>query len=213
MSDADAPAKSLLYIADPMCSWCYGFAPVVEALVDQFGDRLPIHLIVGGLRAGNTAVMTDADKRSIASHWQKVREATGQPFDFGLFERNDFAYDTEPACRAVVTMRLLNPPLTLAYMAAVQRAFYAENRDTTQDAVLADVAAEAGIDREMFFAEMISPEARNATMRDFLIAQEAGVKGFPTLMAGDGEGRYLIVANGYRPLDGLPEALEAWLEA
>ena len=25
----------LLYVMDPMCSWCWGFAPVAEALVEQ----------------------------------------------------------------------------------------------------------------------------------------------------------------------------------
>ena len=206
-------AKHLLYVADPMCSWCYGFAPVIEGIAAHFGERLPINLMMGGLRAGNTKPMTDADKKSIAGHWRKVADATGQPFDFGLFERNGWIYDTEPACRAVVTMRLLNPRLALAYKARVQSAFYAENRDTTQDAVLADVAEEAGVDREMFFAELQSPEARNATMRDFLLAQEAGIRGFPTLLAGDGTGKYLLITNGYRPLDGLPQALERWLAA
>lgn len=205
--------KHLLYVADPMCSWCYGFAPVIEALADHFGARLPINLLMGGLRAGNTRPMADADKRTIAGHWRNVAERTGQPFDFGLFERDGWIYDTEPACRAVVTMRILNPRLALGYKALVSQAFYAENRDTTKDAVLADIAAEAGVEREMFFAELISPEARNATRRDFVTAQEAGIRGFPTLLAGHGTGKYLIITNGYRPLDGLPEALEKWLEA
>ena len=211
MTETRAAPKHLLYVADPMCSWCYGFAPVIRGIAEHFGDRLPVSLLLGGLRAGNTKPMTETDKRTIAGHWSKVQQATGQPFDFGLFEREGWVYDTEPACRAVVTMRLLNPRLALAYKARVQAAFYAENRDTTRDSVLADVAAEAGVDREMFFAELQSPEARNATMRDFLTAQEAGIRGFPTLLAGDGEGHYLVVANGYRPLDALPDALEKWL--
>ncbi len=207
------PHKHLLYVADPMCSWCYGFAPVIDALADQFGTRLPISLLMGGLRAGNTKPMSDNDRQSIAGHWHKVAAATGQPFDFGLFERENWVYDTEPACRAVVTMRLLNPGVALGYKNRVQRAFYAENRDTTDERVLAEVAGEAGIDRDMFFGELTSPEGKNATFRDFLTAQEMGIRGFPTLLAGDGTGQYLLVTNGYRPLEGLPEALEKWLAA
>jgi putative protein-disulfide isomerase len=211
--ESTAPPRHLLYVADPMCSWCYGFAPVIEGLAEHFGDRLPVNLMMGGLRAGNTSPMTPEDKQSISGHWRKVAAATGQPFDYGLFERDGWIYDTEPACRAVVTMRLLNPRLALAYKSRVQQAFYAENRDTTAEPVLADIAAEAGVDREMFFAELVSPEARNATFRDFLTAQESGIRGFPTLLAGDGTGNYLVVTNGYRPLDGLPDALEKWLES
>ena len=205
--------KHLLYVADPMCSWCYGFAPVIDGLADHFGDRLPITLLMGGLRAGNTKPMTDADKTTIAGHWRNVAERTGQPFDFGLFDREGWIYDTEPACRAVVTMRLLNPRVALAYKSRVQTAFYAENRDTTDDGVLADIADEAGVDRAIFLKETTSPEARIATQKDFQQAQEAGIRGFPTLLAGDGAGKYLMITNGYRPIDGLPEALERWLEA
>lgn len=208
-----APQKHLLYVADPMCSWCYGFAPVIERLADNFGDRLPVQLLMGGLRPGTTAIATDGDKETTLGHWRRVHDATGQRFDFEAHKaRQNWSYDTEPACRAVVTMRLLNPMLALAYKAHVQRAFYAEGRDTTKDAVLADIAGELGVEREMFFAELISEEARRETQRDFAAAKRAGIHGFPTLLAGDGEGRYLLVTNGYRPLDGLPQALERWLE-
>ena len=210
----EGPGKHLLYVADPMCSWCYGFSPVIAEIADDFGERLPIQLMMGGLRAGNTKPMTDEDKATIAGHWRKVQLATGQPFDFDSFmARKDWVYDTEPACRAVVTMRLLNPRVALAFKARIQRAFYAEGRDTTQESVLADIAGETGVDREMFFAELQSEEARRETQRDILAAQRAGVRGFPTLLAGDGTGHYLMVTNGYRPLDGLPDALEKWLDA
>lgn len=217
MTDAPAegvPEKHLLYVADPMCSWCYGFAPVIADIADHFGDRLPVQLMMGGLRAGNTKAMSAEERATIAGYWQKVQQATGQPFDYeSLKAREAWIYDTEPACRAVVTMRLLNPKFALAYKARVQRAFYAEGRDTTKDSVLADVAAETGVDREMFFAEMISDEAKLMTQRDFGSAQNAGIRGFPTLLAGDGTGHYLLVTNGYRPLDGLNDALEKWLDA
>lgn len=208
------PEKHLLYVADPMCSWCYGFAPVIAEIADHFGDRLPVQLMMGGLRAGNTKPMTAADQSTIAGHWKKVEQATGQPFDYDSFKtREGWIYDTEPACRAVVTMRLLNPKYALAYKARLQRAFYAEGRDTAKESVLADVAAETGVDREMFFAEMISDEAKLMTGRDIASAQNAGIRGFPTLLAGDGMGKYLLVTNGYRPLDGLTDALEKWLDA
>ena len=210
----DGPVKHLLYVADPMCSWCYGFAPVIAGLADHFGDRLPVQLMMGGLRAGHTKVWSPADRETTAGYWKKVEAASGQPFDYEAFKaREGWIYDTEPACRAVVTMRMLNPPVALAFKERVQHAFYAEGRDTTDDAVLADVAAECGVDREMYFAELQSEEARKETQRDFAAAKQAGIHGFPTLLAGDGTGHYLVVTNGYRPLDGMAEALERWLEA
>lgn len=203
-------ANELVYFADPMCSWCYGFSPVIAAIEQQFRGRLPLRLVMGGLRAGQTRPMREEDKDYIRNAWSRVRAASGQPFDFAFFEREGFVYDTEPACRAVVTMRMRDPSRALAFMARTQSAFYAENRDVTSSGALAELAAEEGQDRDAFAAALLSPDARNETFRDFLTAQEFGVQGFPALIAGSGE-RYALVTSGFRPLDGIPEALESWL--
>lgn len=204
----------LLYVADPMCSWCYGFAPVIRALAGHFGERLPVRLLMGGLRAGNTRPMRPEDKDYIRDAWTRVHAATGQPFAFAFFEREGFVYDTEPACRAVVTGRRLDPSRALTLMERIETAFYAQNRDVTASDTLAAVAGEAGYDTAAFSMALLSPESRNETFRDFLLAQELGIRGFPTLLAATGEeDRYALVTSGCRPLDGLLEALEAWLEA
>jgi putative protein-disulfide isomerase len=210
----DAPlsaGRHFLYVADPMCSWCYGFAPVVGALARHFEGRLPVRLVMGGLRAGNTRPMTSKDRDYIRGAWTRVGAASGQPFDFAFFERESFTYDTEPACRAVVAARRLAPEQALSLMGAVSRAFYAKNRDVTDTEVLSDVAEEAGFERAAFMAEFHSPETRNETFRDFLAAKEMGVEGFPMLAAGSEATGYALVTSGFRPLDGLIEAIESWL--
>jgi putative protein-disulfide isomerase len=203
--------KRLIYIADPMCSWCYGFAPSMEALARHFGDRLPIGVLTGGLRAGYATPMSESDKEVMRGHWERVTQASGQPFDFGFFDRAGYVYDTEPACRAVVTMRRLHPQLTLSFQDRIQEAFYAQNRDVTQSPVLGELAGDAGVDPQLFEAELASAQSRSDTMRDFLIVQELGVQGFPTLLAGSEQDGWAVVTNGFRPLDGIADALERWL--
>ena len=214
---ANVPAngRHLLYVADPLCSWCYGFAPVIDQLASHFAGRLPVRLVMGGLRAGNTTPMSDKDKAYIREAWTKVGAATGQPFDMAFFEREDFIYDTEPACRAVVVARDWwgdgAGESALDVKARVSAAFYGHNRDVTDTDVLADIGAEAGYDRAAFRARLLLPESKNAAFRDFLTAQELGVRGFPMLAAGSEDTGYALVTNGYRPIDGLIEALESWL--
>lgn len=202
--------RELVYFADPMCSWCYGFSPVIAAIEQHFRGRLPLRLVMGGLRAGQTRPMREQDKDYIRGAWARVNAASGQPFDFTFFEREGFVYDTEPACRAVVTMRLRDPSRALAFMARIQTAFYAENRDVTSADVLTGLAADEGQDRDTFATALLSPEVRNETFRDFLTAQEFGIQGFPALIVGGGQ-QYALVTSGYRPLDGIPEALDNWL--
>ena len=60
--------RNLIYVADPMCSWRWGFSPVIDAIRRRFGDALPIRLIMGGLRPGTTKPLDDAGKRTIREH-------------------------------------------------------------------------------------------------------------------------------------------------
>jgi putative protein-disulfide isomerase len=208
---AAAPARHFIYFADPMCSWCYGFTPVIRQIAEHFDGRLPVRLVMGGLRAGNRQAMREKDRSYIRGAWSAVHEASGQPFDMAFFDRETFTYDTEPACRAVVTMRRLAPDQALAFNGRVSSAFYAQNRDVTDDEVLADIGAEAGVDRRRFLAELQSEDCRNETFGDFLMAKKSGVEGFPLLAAGTLETGYALVTQGFRPIDGLVEAIEDWL--
>ena len=92
-------SANLLYIADPMCSWCWGFSPVIELVRKNFENQLPMQVLMGGLRPGTNEPMGDSMKNEIKEHWKHVHQATGQPFDYSFFDRKGFVYDTEPAAQ------------------------------------------------------------------------------------------------------------------
>jgi putative protein-disulfide isomerase len=206
------PERYFVYFADPMCSWCYGFAPIMAELMKRFRGRLGFRLVMGGLRPGETRPLRPKDRDYLRETWARVSDASGQPFDPTFLERDTFVYDTEPACRAVVTARLQSSDLNaFALLEAISSAFYAGNRDVTETAVLVDIAAKAGFDLTDFEAAMNSADIQTATAKDFEFSNDAGVEGFPCLLVGSQPAGYALVTHGYRPLDGLPEAIEGWL--
>ena len=202
----------LIYFADPMCSWCYGFSPVIDEIRRAFGHVLPIRVVMGGLRPGTEAPMSAEGKAQVLSHWTHVAEATGLPFDAAVLDAEGFVYDTDPAARAVVVVRRDGDEPAMAFLGRLQRAFYAEARDVTSGEVLADLAAEQGVDRARFLAAWSAEEAKAETWRDYAISQRAGVTGFPTLVAGpNAEGVYGVVTRGYAPPAQVVEVLKDWL--
>lgn len=59
MIAANTSLPSLVYVGDPMCSWCYGFGQELsKALAQRLEMRLDI--VTGGLRAGGTEVLDEA---------------------------------------------------------------------------------------------------------------------------------------------------------
>ncbi len=203
----------LIYFSDPMCSWCYGFSPVIEDIRRTFGRALPIRVVMGGLRPGTETPMTEEAKLEVGNHWVHVNEATGLPFNGAGMAAPGFVYDTDPAARAVVVARRDGEEMAAGYLGRAQRAFYAEGRDVTRAETLAEIAEELGIEREPFLEAWASDEAKQETWRDYAISQRAGVTGFPTLVAGpNAEGVYGVVTRGFAPGEQVIGILKEWLE-
>lgn len=211
---ATASHPYLIYVADPMCSWCWGFTPTIIEIRKAFGARLPVRLVMGGLRPGTSHPMDAASKAETRHHWEHVEKASGQPFDYAFFDREGFIYDTEPAARAVVVLRRAGPRVGLAGLMRIQRAFYQENRDVTRTEVLTELAVELDQDAAAFRDACESEAAREETRDDFALSRAFGVSGFPTLIAARGaEGPYALVTRGFCSADPLIPALERWLES
>ena len=204
---------NLIYVGDPMCSWCYGFAKPLDALLADPQDAAPLQLaiVLGGLRPFTTEPMAAERVMELSGHWHHVEEASGQPFakaPHTAMHAPGFVYDTEPASRAVVTVRSVWPQHVWRYFKAVQAAFYAEARNVTDPAVLADVAQELGMPRAEFALAFASQKMRDATLADFQQSQAWGIRGFPTLVAEHGDHLHLV-GSGYMPIDALRERLAA----
>ena len=202
---------NLIYVGDPMCSWCYGFAaPLDELLADPQGAApLQLALVMGGLRPFTTETIAPERADELAGHWHHVAQASGQPFAQApntALHLPGFVYDTEPASRATVTVRSLAPKLVWRYFKAVQHAFYAEGRNVTEPGVLADIAEALGIARADFAKAFASQEMRDATLADFRQSQAWGIRGFPTLVAEHGDHLHLV-GSGFMPIDALRAAL------
>ncbi|TFW19512.1 DsbA family protein [Duganella callida] len=193
----------LIYVGDPMCSWCYGFGKEMTELMERHPE-LELDIVVGGLRAGATDVLDQAGKEFRLMHWARVEAASGLPFNReGLMARENFVYDTEPICRAVVAARLLAPEADLlAVFRAVQRSFYVDALDTTDGRVLAlAVAAELqaqGLDFDADAVYRVWSDANTVALAkaDFVRARALGVRSFPALLLDHGD-RIVEISPGY----------------
>ncbi len=207
----------LIYVADPMCSWCYGFGPELNRFLDTLPDA-GIDIVVGGLRAYNTEIMTEEKKAMILGHWKHVEQASGLPFTRDGMAQEGFIYDTEPACRAVVAARTLAddlpPRAILAVFHAIQHAFYAEGKDVTDLHLLAQIATEAlnqaaqmiSFDVESFYETLTSAMTMSETRADFEQVQRWGVNGFPALLLVRPDGLHML-ASGYTKTEQLIAAI------
>ena len=205
--------REIIYVGDPMCSWCWGFAPVAERLATRFREVADFRVIAGGLRPGEHAAPLDESlKSSIRPHWEKVEAMTSQAFDYSIFDRDDFVYDTEPACRAVVCVRRMSPERTLDTFLALQKAFYADGLDITATEVIAGLIEAQGIERDTFLESFRHSSIEQYTYADFAMASRLGAQAFPTVYLRN-EDDVALLTMGYQPYEVLAPAVDKFFSS
>jgi len=202
---------ALIYIADPMCSWCWGFSPVLEELIRRYHDRVSLQLIMGGLRPGNTERFDGSRRAYILRHWHEVHKRTGQPFNFEFQMGLTFTYDTEPASRATAVTRQLVSGKEWAFLKSVQEAFYVQNADVTKTEVLVNLAVKLGMDGALFRQTFQAPQMKPVIWEEFDQTRQLGVRGFPTLLGRQGQSVSTLM-HGYQDLETLTPLIEQFIQ-
>lgn len=193
----------LIYFGDPMCSWCYGFSPEMSKALDSLSGSIEFQLVMGGLRPYNTETMSDLGD-FLKHHWEEVGQRSGQPFSYDILEDTSFVYDTEPACRAVVLMRELQPESEFDFFKKIQYSFYEKNKNTNLIETYSELAVLYGLDKDDFAKRFESDEMKEKIKVDFTYSQQVGIRSFPTVVLQVGE-QYYLIAQGYVKADEMIE--------
>jgi putative protein-disulfide isomerase len=201
---SNGQSDSLIYIGDPMCSWCYGFAPEVDRLLADHKD-LKLILIMGGLRINGTEKMSDLNS-FLKTHWEEVAHRSGRVFDYRILE-SDFNYDTARASRAVVTSAMIAPDKAWMYFKMFQDAFYAEGQNPLSEDTFADIAEKCGIERQKFLAVFRQKDTEDALLKQLNLTSKMGVSGFPTLLF-QRSGKISMLSIGYSGYSMLKQKLD-----
>lgn len=191
--------KEILFVVDPMCSWCWGFAPILEKLRDTMSETYTFSLVLGGLRTKGEMSWDGRSKVYLLGHWEQVSQRTGQAFSGRLFENDSFDYDTYPACKAVITVReLFGMQHAFTYLHTIQEAFYTRGEDITKIDILNNLLDET-LDSRLFKTFFESDKAQILMEHDFSKARSMGANAFPSVVIIDEEG-HMICQKGYRSL-------------
>jgi putative protein-disulfide isomerase len=201
----------LLYVTNPMCAWCYGFTPVIRRLQALWRGRLQVRVLLGDLQAYATEPLQHEEKERLAVSWNRVQERTNLPFNYQFFLQSGYVYNTEPACRALLCVRLLRPVLTLEVLRALHSAFYADGLDITDTKVLVQVVRLFGISENLFLTLFESDEIMNQMEEEFAYVHSIGASNFPSVFLDDMHGAERLT-KGFCNLDELEQQLIGQLQ-
>ncbi len=185
--------KTLIYVHDPMCSWCYAFEPVRRSLFDALAGRVPIRRLLGGLAPDADEPMPESMRDLLQQTWRRIEQVVpGTRFNFDFWRQCQPRRSTYPSNRAVIAARAQGEAWDTAMTARIQRAYYLEARNPSDTATLIELARDIGLDAERFSGDLVAPATQAQLMREIDRARMLGIHGFPALaVVGDAGLRHI----------------------
>ena len=202
--------RRVIFVSDPLCSWCWGMADAVGTVRQRLAARIDFDLVVGGINTTATTPLVPALHARLVAGWQRVAAITGQRFSLRLPADATFVYNSLPACRAVVTARLLTGAPPFAYLHALQSAFFLDAQSVTRLDVQVALAVALGLDGPRFAQIYALESTAEALRHEIGAARGYGTNAVPAVLIETERGRRLC-AGGFVDADMLTQLLEDWL--
>jgi len=172
---------TLYYIHDPMCSWCWAFRPTLSELIQRLPANIRVEKLLGGLAADTDEPMPEAMRERLQQTWQRIEQnVPGIRFNFDFWRRTTPRRATYPACRAVIAARAQGKDE--AMLEAIQRAYYQQARNPSDNATLLELATELGLDSNAFSHALGAPQTQHQLEQEILHAETLGVDSYPSLV-------------------------------
>ena len=180
--------RQLIYIHDPMCSWCWGFRRTFEQLCASLPQHVSVTRLLGGLAPDSDQPMPADMQTRLQQTWLRIQQRIpGTRFNFDFWQACDPRRSTWPACRAVIAAREFDTVLETAMIAAIQRAYYLEARNPSYINTLVSLAEHLGIDGMAFAQRLDAPETQATLADEIAQTRSMGADSFPSLRLQTGD--------------------------
>lgn len=210
MTPAIEEKPTLTQFTDPMCTWCWGSAPIIRHLQTVYGKQLHLQFVMGGLIKDfdefYDAANDISEPEEVGPHWLEASERHGMPVDTRIFEQ-DPARSTYPASIAYVAARQQNPHRSHRYLRELREAFATQVRNVNHREEQIKIAESVGLDVQAFTTALDDGSARKGFEEDLAKTRDAGVRAFPTYRIAGPEGERQIA--GFQSFQRLDEELTA----
>ncbi len=173
----------LYYVHDPMCSWCWGFAPVLKQLLAALPSDIEVRRLLGGLAVDSDAPMPMEMQTMLQETWRRIeKKIPDTKFNFDFWTQCQPRRSTYPSCRAVIAARQQEEDFDEKMTKAIQVAYYQQARNPSDLETLSELADELGLDVMKFKCDMLSPETQQQLENEMALSRELYAESFPSLV-------------------------------
>lgn len=205
---------SFIYITDVFCPWCFGFAPVMKKLAEEY--RFPVRTLCGELVDEPTPT-SKMGTPTLLAFFERLSSTTGREIGAGFFEmlkpEHSVTMDSRRSAELMAALKKTAPGHALEQMEVFQEVFYLEGRDVLDASVQADTASRWGLDAAGLAEALVSEAVQDKAEKELEEAEEilGDFVVYPSLFVKTDDGAVHAVARGYAPYAEVKAKIEAAL--
>ncbi|WP_417884337.1 DsbA family protein [Vibrio rumoiensis] len=173
------------YFYDPMCGWCYGATPLIQAIEENPNLNLIVH--PGGMI--EKGVIPEHFKRHILNADPRIAELTGAKFGDAYVQRlkgdQEFILDSFLPIKAILVAETLGER-SFNMLKSIQLAHYVKGTEVYKLSELEALISSIGLDASKWLDIMLSEESEHMLTQtlqnshDFM--RKLNISGYPTLI-------------------------------
>ena len=175
--------KKLIYVHDPMCSWCYGFSKTYMQLIEKLSEDIEVVRLLGGLAPDTDEIMPESTRQMVQQNWGRISEVIpGVVFNYDFWTKCQPRRATYPACRAVIAAREQGEEFDDAMTRQIQQAYYQQAQNPSENETLVELAGEIGLDQDRFLEQLTADQTHQQLLDEIATVRSIGISGFPSLV-------------------------------
>jgi len=171
---------TLYYVLDPMCSWCYGFSPTWQKVLENLSDDIKVVYVHGGLAPHSDDLMPQDMQEMLQGIWRQISEQLGTKFNYDFWTKCEPRRSTYLSCQAAIAARLQNKEYEM--IKAIQEQYYLNAKNPSNRDTLEDAARSIDLDMEKFSTHLESDEIVALFEEDLKKRRKLKMNSFPSLV-------------------------------
>jgi putative protein-disulfide isomerase len=189
-------SKKLIYVHDPMCSWCYGFSKTYQQLIEKLPEDIEVVRLLGGLAPDTDEIMPESTRQMVQQNWERISEVIpGVEFNYDFWTKCQPRRATYPACRAVIAAREQGEEFDDAMTRQIQQAYYQQAKNPSENETLVELAGEIGLDQDRFSEQLTTEDTHQRLLDEIATVRSIGISGFPSLILQKGDRLESVLVN------------------
>ena len=138
--------------------------------------------LLGGLAPDNNQPMPIEIREYVKGNWKRIQEMIPDTrFNYDFWTSCEPKRSTYPACRAVICAKQQHPDFENLMIYGIQKSYYLEAQNPSNEDVLINIAEKLGLDTEKFKIDLKSSKVNEILLDEIKLTRSMDINSMPSL--------------------------------